>query len=309
MSEIFMDIRAIKEELPYRYPMLLVDRVQKVSDTKFIGLKNLSFNEQFFQGHFPGHPIFPGVLQVEAMEQVAELAVKDKLDPENKLDIYIKSLKQVKFRKPNNPGDRMLIEVELEKIENGDAFFKAQTKNNSGVTCQVASMVLSAREKVKPEPVPVEFNEYDKTENIAMDISKVMSLTPHRYPFLLVDYIYAVEGSHVIAVKNTTYNEPLFRGYSPDYAVLPGAIQSEMVAQAGGVYMLSRPEHKGKTPIFMSIQAAEFYHPILPGDQLICEVDIPEGKSRFGRGNGFIKVGDKIVSKTEMTFAIISTEE
>jgi 3-hydroxyacyl-[acyl-carrier-protein] dehydratase len=246
---------------------------------------------------------------VEAMEQVAELAVKDKLDPENKLDIYIKSLKQVKFRKPNNPGDRMLIEVELEKIENGDAFFKAQTKNNSGVTCQVASMVLSAREKVKPEPVPVEFNEYDKTENIAMDISKVMSLTPHRYPFLLVDYIYAVEGSHVIAVKNTTYNEPLFRGYSPDYAVLPGAIQSEMVAQAGGVYMLSRPEHKGKTPIFMSIQAAEFYHPILPGDQLICEVDIPEGKSRFGRGNGFIKVGDKIVSKTEMTFAIISTEE
>jgi len=302
-----LGINKIMELIPYRYPMLLVDRLYVESETKYIGLKNLTINELFFQGHFPGHPIMPGVLQVEAMEQVAEIAVGKKLDPSGKGDIYIKSLKRVKFRKPNNPGDRILIEVEIKKIENNEAEISASIRNNSGVTCQ-ANIVLSVRDKVYPDKMPQLFTEFDKTENIAMDVTQIMSLLPHRYPFLLVDNIISVIGTHVVAVKNTTYNEPIFRGYTPDYAVLSGAIQSEIVAQCGCASVLMRPGNQGKLAYYMSIDEAEFYHPVHPGDQLVCEVDLPEGKSRFGRGDGFIKVGDKVVSRTAMTFALISPE-
>jgi 3-hydroxyacyl-[acyl-carrier-protein] dehydratase len=307
MSEKVLDITQIKEILPYRYPMLLVDRYQRIDGKKAVGLKNLTFNELFFQGHFPAHPIFPGVLQVEAIEQVAELAVRETLAPSHKADVYIKSLKKVKFRKPSNPGDRVLIEIEIQKIEDDLAYVKGIAKNASGVSCTIDTMVLSVRDKVRRDYMPELFTRLDKKEETLMDINQVKELTPHRYPFLLVDYIQSTEAEHVVAVKNLTGNEPIFMGYRPDYPVLPGAVQSEIVAQAGGVYVLSRPEHKGKTPIFMSIQEAEFYHPILPGDQLVCEVDIPAGSSRFGRGQGLITVEGKVMSKTNMTFAIIET--
>lgn len=298
-------INQIKELLPYRYPMLLVDRLFVESETKYIGLKNLTFNELFFQGHFPNHPIMPGVLQVEAMQQVAHIAVGKKLDPSGKGDVYIKNLKKVKFRKPNNPGDRIAIEIEIIKIDGNIAELAGKIRNNSGLTCE-ATLILSVRDRVYPDKMPELFTEFDKSDKIVMDVNKIMSIIPHRYPFLLVDNIISVEGSHVVAVKNTTYNEPIFRGYSPDYAVLPGAIQAEIVAQCGCAYVLSRPENAGKIAYFMAIEESEFFHPVHPGDQLICEVDLPEGKSRFGRGDGFIRVGDKVVSKTSMTFALIA---
>lgn len=305
MSNNIIGINQIKEILPYRYPMLMVDRVCIEDENKCIGLKNVSFNEQMFNGHFPDHPIFPGVLQVEAMKQVAEIVIKDRLDPKRENDIYIKSLKKVKFRRPNNPGDRMKIEVEMTNMDGETAEFKGVISNNSGATCQ-AELTLAVRPPSSPEEMPELFSECDKSDNIDMDINDIMALIPHRYPFLLVDYIVSVEGSHVVAVKNTSFNEPIFRGYTTNYPVLPGSVQAEMVAQAGCVYQLSKPENRGKIAYFMSIQESEFFHPVHPGDQLICEVDLPEGQSRFGRGYGFIRVEDKVVSKTSMTFAIVN---
>lgn len=304
MESKVLDIMAIKEILPYRYPMLLVDRVKFESEDKVIGLKNLSLNEEFFQGHFPNHPIFPGVLQVEAMEQVAELAVKERLAPTSDQDLYMKSLSRVKFRKPNNPGDRMIINVEVKKIENGEAEVSASTTNKSGVTCQ-ANMVLALRPKTRPSSIPEEFTECDKSSEIKMDINGIMGLIPHRYPFLLVDYIVSAEGENVVAIKNVTYNEPYFQGYKKGYPVMPGAIQSEIIAQAGCVLMLSREENKGKIAYFMSIDRAVFHHPVFPGDQLILEVVLPVGTSRFGQGKGHIRVGDTIVSETDMKFALV----
>jgi len=307
MSEQVFCAEKIREILPYRYPMLLIDRLFIENEKKCTGLKNLSINEEVFQGHFPGHPIFPGVMHVEAMEQVAEIAVSKFLKPNPDEEIYVKGLKKVKFRKPAVPGDRLKIDIEIKNITDSEVDVAAANYTNSGLACQ-ANLILSVRSRKKIDTMPKLFTQYDKNPEIAMDVIRIMSIIPHRYPFLLVDYIVSVNGPHVIAIKNVTGNEPFFHGYSHDYSVLPCAVQAEIIAQSGCVMVLSKPENKGKIAYFMAIDNAEYFHPVTPGDQLRIEVDVPEGSSRFGRGEGFIYVEDKIVSKSEITFAVIDNK-
>jgi len=303
MSKV-LGIKEIKAALPYRYPMVMLDRFTQVDETNFVGFKSLSFNEEYFQGHFPNHPIMPGVLQIEAMKQVAELGLKDVLNPTGELDIYVKSMAKVKFRKPSNPGDRIRIEVAVKSVENNEASVAATIRNNAGVSCQ-AQLVLAVRPYEAVSQEFPEFNEYDKSEEIAMDVEAIMQTIPHRYPFLFLDYIKEFSDEHVVAVKNTTYNEPVFRGYSPENAVLPGAIQAEILAQAGCAAILAKPENKGKIGYFMSISGAEFIHPIHPGDQLICKMEVSGGSGKFGKGDGTILVGEKVVAKVQMMFALV----
>ncbi|MDX2120637.1 MAG: 3-hydroxyacyl-ACP dehydratase FabZ [Gemmatimonadota bacterium] len=109
-----MDVTKIQELLPHRYPFLLVDRILEVQGTqKIVGLKNVTVNEPFFQGHFPGHPIMPGVLIVEAMAQTGGLLLMERVtERENKV-VYFMALDAVKFRKPVVPGDQLRMEVEM----------------------------------------------------------------------------------------------------------------------------------------------------------------------------------------------------
>ncbi len=186
MSQV-LAISEIKKILPNSYPKLFIDRVSIESDTKCIGIKNLSFNEELFQGHFPGHAIMPGVIQIEAMKQTAVVIVSKQLNTFGDKSVYIKALKKVKFRKPNNPGDRMLIEVEVTEISEEEATVKATTKNNLGVTCQ-AIITLGVREKAEPTEMPNMFNEFDKNEEIAWDIEKIKEIIPHRFPFLFLEW-------------------------------------------------------------------------------------------------------------------------
>ncbi|MEP6765783.1 MAG: 3-hydroxyacyl-ACP dehydratase FabZ [Gemmatimonadaceae bacterium] len=107
-------VEDIMQVLPHRYPFLLVDRILEIEERKrIVGLKNVSINEPFFQGHFPGHPIMPGVLIIEAMAQVGGMLLMGSLpDPANKV-VYFMSLDNVKFRRPVKPGDQLRIEVDV----------------------------------------------------------------------------------------------------------------------------------------------------------------------------------------------------
>ena len=109
-----MDSAQIMRLLPHRYPMLLVDRViEVVRGERIVGIKNVTVNEPFFQGHFPGHPIMPGVLLVEAMAQVGCLLLLDEIeDPEEKV-LYFMTMDRVKFRRPVTPGDTVTLEAEV----------------------------------------------------------------------------------------------------------------------------------------------------------------------------------------------------
>lgn len=109
-----LDIMQIMRILPHRYPFLMVDRVTKVEGNHVVGVKNVSINEPFFQGHFPGHPIMPGVLQLEAMAQVAGILMMKQAENAGKL-AYFMSAENVKWRKPVRPGDTLVIDVELTK--------------------------------------------------------------------------------------------------------------------------------------------------------------------------------------------------
>ena len=113
-SEYPVEVQRIMEYLPHRYPFLLVDRVLEFeSGKRIVGIKNVTINEPFFQGHFPGHPIMPGVLIIEAMAQVGGLLLMDTVtDPEDKI-VYFMSLNNVKWRKPVIPGDQLVFEVKM----------------------------------------------------------------------------------------------------------------------------------------------------------------------------------------------------
>ncbi|HEY6226048.1 MAG TPA: bifunctional UDP-3-O-[3-hydroxymyristoyl] N-acetylglucosamine deacetylase/3-hydroxyacyl-ACP dehydratase [Verrucomicrobiae bacterium] len=109
-----MDVKEIMKILPHRYPFLMVDQIMKIEGNRIIGRKNVTINEFYFQGHFPGHPIMPGVLQLEAMAQVAGILMLKKLENMGKI-AYFMSAESVKWRNPVHPGDTLVIDVELTK--------------------------------------------------------------------------------------------------------------------------------------------------------------------------------------------------
>lgn len=120
------DIRAINRMLPHRYPMLLVDRVVELDgDRRAVGVKNVTMNEPFFQGHYPGTPIMPGVLIVEAMSQLSGVLIGQKLENTGKLAVLL-SLDRVKLRKPVTPGDQLVIEAEAVRIRSRIAHMRCR---------------------------------------------------------------------------------------------------------------------------------------------------------------------------------------
>ena len=302
--EKVLGLKEIMSILPHRNPQLLLDRAQQIDEKNWVAVKNLSMDEGFFQGHFPGHPIMPGVLQLETMKQLCELAVRNVLDPAGAADVYLKEVNKVKFRRPANPGDRLKIEAEILELEANCALFKTTISTAAGVASE-AQITLAVRAKDSaPEAMPQLYNEYDKNDAVLMDISKVMDLMPHRFPFLLIDYVASMEGERVIAVKNVTANEPLFAN-DTEQKVLPESILCEIAAQSGCACVLARPENAGKIGYFMAIEHAESLAPVYPGDQLVIDLILPTGKSRFGKGGCEMRVDGKTVFKINLMFAIV----
>ncbi len=123
-------IEEIMHMLPHRYPFLLVDRLEvEVPGEKGVGLKNVTMNEEFFQGHFPGNPVMPGVLQIEAMAQTAgALVISGEPDYQaNQKSVLFMSIDGVKFRKPVKPGDQLKMHVEKIKERRNVYVFKGQS--------------------------------------------------------------------------------------------------------------------------------------------------------------------------------------
>jgi 3-hydroxyacyl-[acyl-carrier-protein] dehydratase len=140
------DIGRIMQAIPHRFPFLLVDRVVDiVPNESAIGIKNVSINENFFQGHFPQHPVFPGVLIIESMAQTAAVLVVETLGPsaQGKL-VYFMTVENAKFRKPVVPGDQMRVHVVKEKQRGSIWKFSAEAKVDGKVVAEAtySAMIL-----------------------------------------------------------------------------------------------------------------------------------------------------------------------
>jgi UDP-3-O-[3-hydroxymyristoyl] N-acetylglucosamine deacetylase/3-hydroxyacyl-[acyl-carrier-protein] dehydratase len=134
-----LDVNDVMKLLPHRYPFLMVDRIVSIGDMNCTGVKSVTINEPFFQGHFPGHPIMPGVLQVEAMAQVGSILLLRQPGNAGKIG-YFMSADSVKFRKPVVPGDTLFIQVELSSKKRNIAKAKARCVVNGEVVSEAEMM-------------------------------------------------------------------------------------------------------------------------------------------------------------------------
>ena len=132
-----LDIQGVLRLLPHRYPFLMVDRVVKVEGNQITAIKNVTVNESYFQGHFPGHPVMPGVLQLEAMAQVAGILMLKSAENTNKI-AYFMSAEDVKWRKPVLPGDTLVIDVEMTKVRGKIGKAKGACKVRGEVVSEAA---------------------------------------------------------------------------------------------------------------------------------------------------------------------------
>ncbi len=140
-----------------------------------------------------------------------------------------------------------------------------------------------------------------------MDITEIMAILPHRYPFLLIDRVLEMEPKQrIVAIKNVTANEPQFTGHFPDFPIMPGVMTIEAMAQAGGALLLTEvPDRESKLMVFTGIDKASFRKQIVPGDQLRIEVKVLNWRSRVVKMQGVCTVDGKVAAEAEITCMLV----
>jgi beta-hydroxyacyl-ACP dehydratase FabZ len=149
-----LDVQQILEILPHRYPMLLVDKIVEITDQAIVGIKNVTFNEPHFTGHFPGFPVMPGVLIIEAMAQVSGILVGAVAPHTRGKIMFLASVDEAKFRKPVVPGDQLRIEMQLIRLKHTVAKIQGKATVDGQVVAEATLMCkLTDRDSGTP-PAP-----------------------------------------------------------------------------------------------------------------------------------------------------------
>ena len=274
----------------------MLDRVE-YTEQGASGLKLLTANELVFQGHFPDTPVLPGVLQVAAMAQISKICW---LKENPGVLPCIAELSRVKFRTPVTPGAALRVECTITGREDGKMSFQVKNYINEDLASS-GNLVLAPRPQDWLEPLLAG----NIPEGKFINSTEIKKNIPHRFPFMLVDGAYSMGTVNpenglieMSGFKNVTNTDPMVK------YCFPGYLQIEAAAQLGCLGLLSKPENQGKLGFFMSIDEANFYHGVTPGDRLDLSISI-ESRGRFGIATGIMKVGATKVTDTTIKFAIV----
>ena len=143
----------------------------------------------------------------------------------------------------------------------------------------------------------------------ALDARQLHRILPHRYPFLLIDRVIQIDGDRrAVGIKNVSINEPYFQGHYPSQPIMPGVLIIEAMAQLAGILLSQTLEHAGKVAVLLSMDHVKFRRPVLPGDQLVLEVETLRVKARTGHVRCRASVGDTMVSHAEIKFMLVDAE-
>ena len=148
-------------------------------------------------------------------------------------------------------------------------------------------------------------------EETELDVRRVLDVLPHRFPFVLIDRVVAIDGDKSLtALKNVSVNEPFFPGHFPGHPVMPGVLQLEAMAQAAGILLLRKSSSEGKVAFFMSADKVKFRKPVVPGDQLIIVANLDKIRgNKIATAKVECKVGDQVVSSASLMFSIVDATE
>jgi UDP-3-O-[3-hydroxymyristoyl] N-acetylglucosamine deacetylase / 3-hydroxyacyl-[acyl-carrier-protein] dehydratase len=226
----------------------------------------------------------------------------------HKRDVQISSegiLNNLELRFPNEPARHKLLDVVGDLALVGMPFKAHIIANRPGHSSNV-QFAKKIKEHLKKQKFKLEVPKYDPNRPPLLDVQEIEKTLPHRYPFLMVDKVMELTDKVVIAIKNVTYNEPFFQGHFPNNSVMPGVLQVEALAQAGGLLAIpSKTEDKYDT-YFLKIDNCKFKQKVVPGDTLILKMELLNPIRRgIVEMRGTIFVGDKLVTEANLVAQIV----
>ncbi|RYY48259.1 MAG: bifunctional UDP-3-O-[3-hydroxymyristoyl] N-acetylglucosamine deacetylase/3-hydroxyacyl-ACP dehydratase [Chitinophagaceae bacterium] len=226
----------------------------------------------------------------------------------NKTDVKVSEegiLNNLQLRYPNEPARHKLLDVVGDLALVGFPFKAHIIANRPGHASNV-KFAKKIKEHIKKYKGKQDVPKYDANQPPLYDIHQIEKTLPHRYPFLLVDKIMELTEKHVVAIKNVTYNEPFFQGHFPGNCVMPGVLQVEALAQAGGILAIPRDTEDQYDTYFLKIENCKFKQKVVPGDTLILKMEL---LAPIRRGicemKGTIFIGDKLVTEAVLVAQIV----
>ena len=214
-------------------------------------------------------------------------------------------LNNLTLRFPNEPARHKLLDVVGDLALVGYPFKAHIIANRPGHSSNI-KFAKKIKEHIKKYKHRQDIPKYDPNQPPLLDIQEIEKTLPHRYPFLMVDKIMELTDTHVIAIKNVTYNEPFFQGHFPGNSVMPGVLLAEALAQAGGFIAIPRGTEDKYDTYFLKIDQCKFKQKVVPGDTLILKMELLHPIRRgICEMRGTVYVGDKVVTEAILIAQIV----
>ncbi len=226
----------------------------------------------------------------------------------HKTDVQVSEegiLNNLELRYPNEPARHKLLDVVGDLALVGLPFRGHIIANRPGHSSNV-KFAKKIKDHIKKVKATMDVPKYDATQPPLLDIHAIEKTLPHRFPFLLVDKVMELTDKYVIAIKNVTYNEPFFQGHFPGNCVMPGVLQIEALAQAGGFLAIPRDTEDQYDTYFLKIESCKFKQKVVPGDTLILKMELLQPIRRgICEMKGTIYIGEKLVTEAVLVAQIV----